>query len=165
MATPTGQIAFSDLNTELLRAGSTAQLNMNSAGQRLGYGGSSQVSISELKKSFGATVTCGTYTDKFGTTTGFAPGIGPPPGIGSMDSATYTPGYSFSYLATGFGLNSLQSSPSAPGFAFDTINRFALDNSTRGISIPGYPASADVLPFDGPAMPGSGTITMGVRWA
>ena len=53
-ATPkTGQIAFSDLNTGILQAGSTASLNMNTAAQRMGYSLTEQVSISLLRGCIG----------------------------------------------------------------------------------------------------------------
>jgi len=53
-ATPkTGQIAFSDLNTGILQAGSTTSLNMNTAAQRMGYSLTGEVSISLLRGCIG----------------------------------------------------------------------------------------------------------------
>jgi hypothetical protein len=50
VATPkTGQIAFSDLSDGILQQGTTSQLNMNTAGVRMGFGSTSQLSISELR--------------------------------------------------------------------------------------------------------------------
>jgi hypothetical protein len=59
-ATPrSGQIAFSDLNTGILNAGSTASLNMNTAAVRMGYSSTGQVSLSQLRGCSGGTFTIG----------------------------------------------------------------------------------------------------------
>jgi hypothetical protein len=72
MATPaSGQISFADLNTEILQATGSTQLNMNDAGVRCGFGATSQLSLSQLYKAWGCTITEGTYTDKFGTNYGY----------------------------------------------------------------------------------------------
>lgn len=56
IATPkTGQIAFSDLNDGILQTTTTAQLDMNTAAQRMGYGTTAQVSISQLRGCVGLT--------------------------------------------------------------------------------------------------------------
>lgn len=57
-ATPkTGQISFADLNTGILQASSTAQVDMNTAAQRIGFGATSQLSMSELRGCYGVATT------------------------------------------------------------------------------------------------------------
>jgi hypothetical protein len=64
IATPkTGAISFSQLNTGILNASSTAQLNMNTAAQRLGYSTTGQVSMSNLRGCTGGEFTIGQYYD------------------------------------------------------------------------------------------------------
>jgi len=161
MATPTGQIAFSDLNGEILQATTSNQLNMNTAGVRLGYGSTSQLSISELKKAYGATITCGSYTDKFGTITGYNPSVA----IGSIDDGQYTPGYYVVSCSSGTfgGTNSLYTDPASTGFLPSGINRIAASDSLR--SVTGADDPSGQTQFDGSLFPGSGTATFGVRWA
>jgi hypothetical protein len=64
MATPaSGAISMNDMNVEILRAGGTATISMDTIRTR--YGGSGAISFGDLYKSEGFTVTCGTYTSKF----------------------------------------------------------------------------------------------------
>lgn len=159
MATPNGtQIAFSELNTEIMQRGAGSYCPITEPSDRLGYGG--QRAISDLWKCYGAVVNCGTYTDKFGTTTGFSAYIP----IGSMDNRTYVPGYLVDAIATGLGGLNYVYYNEAPGY--DVINnliRFALGNGARNIS-----GQQNVPPeyfnFDGGGMPGSGTAAVGFRW-
>ena len=157
MATTTGgQIDFGQMNNEIMQRGYTTQCPLTDPSDRLGYGGTRYVS--DLYKSWGATVFNGTYTSKFGTTTGYSVGL-----TGSMDSTTYTPGYGIDAIASGFGFNYV-SYNEGPGF--DVINnliRFAAGNVVRNISnrqnVP-----PEYFNFDGAGMPGSGTTPVGFRW-
>lgn len=158
MATPNGtQIAFSDLNVEIMQRGAGTYCPLTEPSDRLGYGG--QRAISDLWKSWGSVVNCGTYTDKFGTTTGFSAYIP----VGGMVNRTYTPGYLVDAIASGFGFNYVYYNE-GPGFdVFNNLIRFALGNSNRGIS-----GRQNVPPeyfnFDGGGMPGGGTTPVGFRW-
>jgi hypothetical protein len=161
MATPTGQIAFSDLNTELLRAGSTAQLNMNTAGVRLGFGSTSQLSISELKKAWGATITCGSITNKFGTRSGYDSSVSP--AIGSMDSITYTPGNEIGTIQTGEFGTSYGGYFFLPGYLPTNVNRWCLADASR--TIDSACNDSGIVYWSGYNMPTSGTVSFGIRWS
>jgi hypothetical protein len=165
MATPaSGEISFSDLRTEIMQSGSGAISigGSGGAGERLGYGTSDQISMSDLRKAWGATITCGTYTDKFGTTNGYSATFSP--ALGSMNSSTYTPGYGIDSIATGSGINYCYYNEAPGGYdVINNLNRFALGNSLRTIS-----DQANVPPeyfkWSGNAIPSSGTISVGFRW-
>jgi hypothetical protein len=169
IATPkTGQIAFSDLNVGIMNAGSTASLNMNTAAQRLGYGGTGQVSISNLRGCAGGTLTVG-----YRTGSKFIPGgYGYDTVLSSTGSATgVTYQSDGTYVAQMMDLDSdsnrifcnlLQPDASPPfsGWQGTNLNRAAFDNAERTIT------SAEPAVFDvAYTMPTSGTINWGLRWA
>jgi hypothetical protein len=60
---------MNDMNVEITRASATATLSMDTIRTR--YGGSGAISFSDLYKSEGFTVTCGTQTSKFFSIDGF----------------------------------------------------------------------------------------------
>lgn len=157
MATTTGgQIDFGQMNNEIMQRAYGTQCPLTDPSDRLGYVG--QRNTSDLYKSWGATVFNGTYTSKFGTTTGYSAGL-----TGSMDSTTYTPGYGVTSIASGFGVNYVYYNE-GPGFdVFNNLIRFAAGNSNRGISnrqnVP-----PEYFNFDGGGMPGGGTTPVGFRW-
>lgn len=163
MATPaSGEISFSDLRSEIMQSSSGAISigGSGGAGERLGYGTTAQISMSDLRKAWGATITCGSYTDKFGTTSGYSTGLG----IGSLNDTTYTPGYTVDSIATGAGINYVYYNEATGFDVINNLNRFALGNSLRTIS-----DQANVPPeyfrFDGSGLPSSGTIAVGFRWS
>ena len=67
---------MSNMNTEVLRAGSTATVAMSTIRTR--FGGSGAISFNDLRNCEGFTVTCGTYVSKFFSYDGWnaASGIG-----------------------------------------------------------------------------------------
>ncbi len=73
MATPTGQIALSDCNTEIMQRGAGTYCPITDPSDRLGYGG--QRDMAQLRKAWGATITDGSYTSKFGTQYGYSYGL------------------------------------------------------------------------------------------
>lgn len=133
VATPkSGQIAFSDLNSGILQAGTTAQLDMNTAGARLGYGSTSQLSISNLRGCLG-------FTTGFTLqpATKYTPAYYQSPQL----SLTYSPNSDFVYYVQGPGvINTDNISFYAPGFADPSagwkatnITIVASENTTRTI--------------------------------
>jgi hypothetical protein len=163
MATPaSGAISFSDLSSEIVRQTSTAQLSMNTAAQRLGYGSTSQVSMSDLRKCYGATVTAGLFNGGGGDIyTGYDPGFG----IGSVDYATIT-GSMTLYGATSYTLNGvLQYSDVIflnyiTGYNGTDVNRVAIANDTKTIDS-AQANSVSIIPYE---FPSSGTFTIGIRF-
>lgn len=157
MATPNGtQIDFGQLNNEIMQRGYGTQCPLSEPSDRLGYGG--QRAISDLWKSWGSVVNNGTYTSKFGTTTGYVAGL-----TGSMVSTTYTPGYGVTAISSSFGLNNVQYNE-APGFdVFGNLIRFAAGNAFRNITARSN-GPPDSFNFDGALMPGGGQTAVGFRW-
>jgi hypothetical protein len=101
MATPaSGAISMADMNTEITRAGSTASVSMSTLRTR--YGGSGAISFSDLRKAEGFTITCGTYSDKFGGFDGYYP-------LTSVGSATPDEAGSGTYWNIQFAANSYMS--------------------------------------------------------
>lgn len=163
MATPaTGAISFADLNSEIVRQSSTAQLSMNTAAQRLGYGATSQVSMSDLRKSYGATVTAGLFNGGGGDIyTGYDPGFG----IGSVDYSTITGSMTLS-AAVSLTLDSdLQYSDIVfanyiTGYNGTDVNRVAIANDVKTIDS-AQANSVSIIPY---AFPSFGTFTIGIRF-
>lgn len=168
MTTPTGQISFGDLNTEIMQAGSTAQRNMNDAGVRLGYGSTAQLSISQLKNAWAATVTEGTYTDKFGSSYGFLSGVS----TGSIDDAsiTATSTCTDTYYGTFGAATYTFWSGFESGYRASAVSRWAIG----GTNITGFtatdhngsPEGLDQLSSNTSSygLDGSGTVTVGLKW-
>lgn len=169
MATPkTGAISFSDLNIELMQEGSTAQRSISSAGARMGYTAGSQVSMSDLTGCFGGTVTAGTFAgDKYmSTVDGYFDGY-----AGSVDDRVYTPGGYIKSIYEQYAENpnltqiiisgdptNLTTPPA--GFYGTNINRVALADTTKSINTSAT-NGVDVV-YN---MPGSGTVTFGLRFS
>ena len=133
-ATPkTGQISFADLNTGILQAGSTAQLNMNTAGVRMGYGSTAQLSMSDLRGCYG--VSASTY---------LAPGTKYVPPFYRTPEYTHSAAYDAFYIVQGtFGqddnINFLY--VSGAGWDGSNLNRIAIDGGTKTYTA-GSPASS-----------------------
>jgi hypothetical protein len=166
MATPaTGAISFADLNTQLLQAGSTAQVSMNSAAQRLGFGATSQVSISELRKAYGATVTCDFFSDfKFVSLWGYFAFFP----LGSVDNASIVSSQTLEIAGTAGdgGLNPVSTSFGfvnvASGYEGTNVNIVATANTSR--TIDSGPTTSTEVYMTGYNFPSSGTVTIGIRW-
>lgn len=165
-ATPrTGQIAFSDLNTGILNASSTAALNMNTAAERMGYSTTGQVSLSLLRGSSGGTITIG-----FQPPTKFVPGFYGYSSVystGSITGAIYQspfrvqslegPG-SPSTVTSFFLADGSYAAPTSPWRGLD-VTRACTANASRTIT--GSTDSGVVITY---AMPTSGTITWGLKF-
>jgi len=160
MATPaTGAISFSDLNTEIMQVGSTTQRSMNSAAQRLGYGATSQVSMSDLRKAYGATVTCGVYADKFVVITGYDTTYP----IGSVDDSLIVGSQNLDGAATANSINYAYWNTLESGYEGTNVNRIATADTLRTTDIPN--SDSNTLIFTGySGFPGSGTVTIAIRW-
>lgn len=163
MATPaTGAISFSDLNTEIMQVGSTTQRSMNSAAQRLGFGATSQVSMSDLRKAYGATVTCGVYADKFVTITGYDTNYP----IGSVDDSVIVGSQNLNGAATAFTgstTNYAYWNAVETGYEATNVSRIATADTLRTAEI-GL-SDTYTLIFSGySGFPGSGTVTIGIKW-
>lgn len=165
MATPTTTLGFSNLNTEILQRTSTTQISLNDAGVRLGYGATSQVSLSDLRRAYGATITSGSYTDKFFSFTGYDRlpiGSG---NTGAIDDDTInaaSPLVKIAYFASFAGSNTIAylDQTSSP-FLGSNIARVATANTLRTVR------STDANTIDigqGWSFPSSGTVTIGLKW-
>lgn len=165
-ATPkTGQIAFSDLNTGILNAGSTASLNMNTAAQRMGYSTTGQVSISLLRGCSG-----GTISIAFQPPTKFVPGFygySAAYGLGSITGATYQspflvqsltgPG-SPSTVTSFFLADGSYNAPTSPWQGTDVTRACTADTSR---TITGTTASGVDITY---TMPTTGSLTWGLKF-
>lgn len=163
MATPaTGAISFADLSVEIMQASSTSQRSMTSASQRLGYGATDQVSMSDLRKAYGATVTIGSYSSKFFTLYGYDTVDYGGGATGSIDDNVITgtqtlqacAEYTTSSGNTLFQFNSIET-----GFEGTNVNRAAIADTTRTLG-----TSNTDYRFVTYSMPASGTVTIGLRW-
>lgn len=172
MATPSGQISFGDLSVEILQAGSTSQRSLNDAGVRLGYGATSQVSISQLKKAWGCTITEGSYSDKFGVQYGFDQYIYL---FGSSNDTSITGSTVLMWAkygslggssGAGFWING--SGTYETGFRATDVGRLAFGDTNitgftasngDGSSVPDAVEIAGTAYFDG-----TGTTTVGLKW-
>lgn len=166
MATPaTGAISFSDLRGEIMQSGSGA-ISLNTAAARLGFGSTSQVSISELRKCYGATITAGTQNVSGKgfdfTFDGYIVST-----IGSIDNDVLTSGQVLEAAYTFYDFGVLQATvlefsfPSTSGFESTNVNRVATANTTRTIS---STSSDEVFLATSYVFPSSGTVTIGIRW-
>jgi hypothetical protein len=167
-ATPrSGQIAFSDLNTGILNAGSSASLNMNTAAVRMGYGSTSQVSLSQLRGCSGGTMTIG-YSPPSKFLPGYY-GYSDIFNIGSITGDTYSSPWRVSDItqpdgfpsSTRFFLSSGEPDfniPSSPWTAYD-ITRAALADAVQSGS-----ADSNSNFNTSYNMPTSGTITWGLKF-
>lgn len=139
MATPTGQIALSDCNTEIMQRGATTQIGIWEPGDRLSYSG--QRDMAALRKAWGATVTDRTYNaGKFGTYYGWLTGT-----MGSINDTTINNGgplvycagvYWTTYLNTGITQmdNPLGSSTAVGGFQGTDVDHFSVNYSRKTIT-------------------------------
>lgn len=121
---------MNDMNVEILRAGGTATISMDTIRTR--YGGSGAISFNDLRKSEGFTVTCGTYTSKFISFDGWST----PLGTGSV-SPNESSGYLQFAAASFMGLMSA-------GTGADTSAGLVINADTAGATLgvtAGYKAS------------------------
>lgn len=166
-ATPrSGQIAFSDLNTGILNAGSTDSLNMNTAAVRMGYGSTSQVSISLLRGCSGGTITIGFYPPSK-----FLPGsygYSALYSIGSITGATYQSPFLVTALTGPDSFPSTQSqflltdssyiAPTSPWQGLD-VTRACTADTSRTIT-----GTADLSVDITYTMPTTGSLTWGLKF-
>lgn len=177
LATPkTGQIAFSDLNTGILNASSSAQLNMNDAAFRLGYSTTGQVSLSQLRGCTGGEFTIGfAYDSKLGLEyygyseySQYGGGFGSATGtlyrtndgeVESIYNITFTlgsPGAGTTFLL--YDPDGFYGNPAA-GWTGDDVTRAAIANVQRSIG------STTVISVDVTyTMATSGTTTWGLKF-
>lgn len=171
IATPqSGQIAFSDINVGILNAGSTAQLDMNTAAVRLGYGSTSQVSISNLRGATGGVVTIAYRAPAKFVPGGYGYDSLFSPQAGSATGITYRPAPESTFLyqifdgefdtgTTSIGMwNADFSSPPA-GWQGTNVTRAALGDGQRTINT----ADSGGLTV-AYTMPTSGTTTWGLKF-
>lgn len=167
MPTPaSGTISMGNMNTEILRAGGTATVDMNTIRTR--FGGSGAISFSDLHDCEGFTVTCGTYTDKFISADGFlrvfnTGSVSPDEGGGMIQFAanSYLSGMSSQPAGTGSAAdisfststNPFDSTGITAGYAGTDVTRIVVANTAR--SIVGSSAIGTNFTFD---MPASGTL-------
>lgn len=172
-ATPkTGAISFSQLNTGILNASGTAQLNMNTAAQRLGYSTTGQVSMSNLRGCTGGEFTIGQYYDSKldATYTGYelffstgsisgelySPSNGRVTGIYNLKPGNLTPPGTSSQ----FNLDDPDDlGPPASGWAGTDVTRAAINNTQRTI-FNTVSTQVDITY----TMPVSGTTSWGLKF-
>jgi hypothetical protein len=136
MATPTTNFGFSSLNTEIFQRTSTTAISLNDAGAMLGYGATSQVSLSDLRRAFGGVVTSDTLATKFYTFTGWDNGSLGFGVIGAITNRVVTSGGSTLSLVGTFDTttNYLIMDNSVTPFKANQVTRFAAANTLRTIS-------------------------------
>lgn len=170
MATPsTGAISFGDLSVEILQASSTSQRSITSASERLGYSTTATISMSDLRKAYGATITCGQYSSKFVSLTGYSAAIGG--GFGSMDANTVQGTRKISdaiknILVTN-GINYIAlvdtGTPAETGFDGNNTSRVATSNTLRTL----LNCDVGTIRIDANTanlFPTGTTVTLGIKW-
>lgn len=172
MATPkTGSISFSQLNSEIMRTSTTTQRSLNEAAQRLGYGATSQVSMSDLRGCAGMTITCGST---------YVPATKYVPGYNIDGYTTYTspvtgsiPNYDWMVVSdcevreladtddvtTGLVITSGGGGEPVDGYRASQLARLAIANTLYSHSAVGNTAAT--VSYD---MPTSGTRTLGLKF-
>lgn len=188
MPTPSSQIGFSDLNVEILQQASTTQTDLNTSGVRLGYGSTGQVSISQLRKAYGATVTCGPAQQiaKGIQAVGYFGGQ-PAPATGSVDdqiidgSAPANARFIRAYSST---VSGVQTSTQLGWMELTTSTAYA-NGSFQRCAIGGTVYTSQATQTSSPAIingqqraltivqlantqylfPASGTVTVGLKWS
>ncbi len=165
MATPTTNFGFSSLNTEILQRTSTTAISLNDAAVRLGYGATSQVSLSDLRRAYGATITSVREENKFYTATGYNSGIP----IGSVDDDTIS---ASSPVQTLYGAFTIFGSPNqsfitlgadpATPFQANQVIRAATANTVRTITANTNNTEFQISSY---VFPDSGTVTIGLKFA
>jgi hypothetical protein len=164
MATPTTNFGFSSLNTEILQRTSTTSIGLNDAAVRLGYGATSQVSLSDLRRAYGATVTCGSFSSKFLSLTGYSSAFGPTGSIDDNVINVSSPNATLNGVYSIVGGNTLASlETTASPFLGSQCQRFATVNTQRTIT--GNTAEANFIDIGTSyTFPSSGTVTIGLKW-
>jgi len=171
MATPaSGTISMNNMNTEILRAGGTATVDMNTIRTR--FGGSGAISFSDLHDCEGFTVTCGEFNTKFGTSTGFHDGIygsvSPDEGDGrvqfaancwiyTISSGTGNPGIAGCELSQTSTTDTMNGDAVTAGYRATDVTRIVTANVSRGGIFGLSNSTFSNFIFDY-TMPGSGTI-------
>lgn len=163
MATPTTNFGFSSLNTEILQRSSTTQIGLNDAAVRLGYGATSQVSLSALRRAYGATITSGSYTSKFISFTGYNPNLGPTGSIDDNIVNVSSPAVTLNSFVTFSSGNTIASFTTASPFLGSQCQRVATGNALRTIT--GDTTQANTVEIASYTFPSSGTVTIGFKWA
>lgn len=171
ISTPqSGQIAFSDLNVGILNASLTAQIDLNTAAARLGYGSTSQVSISNLRGCTGGTLTIGYRApDKF-ISGGYGYDAVFTPFAGSATGVTYRPAPESTYLyrifdvdsttgETEFAMWNADFTEPPSGFQGTSVTRAALADGQRTLG-----SSTSTVVAVTYTMPTSGTISWGLKF-
>jgi hypothetical protein len=169
MAIPaSGAVSMNDMNVEITRASATATLAMGTIRTR--YGGSGAISFSDLRKSEGFTVTCGTITSKFVSLDGYFPAGSPPVGsVSPNESNSFVQFAANSYLslmASGNGTddqasigimsdNNFGSAGVTTGFKATNITRVVTANTSRTL---GWAVADDNTAYFTYNFPTSGTI-------
>jgi hypothetical protein len=142
MATPTGQIALSDCNTEIMQRGATTQISIWEPGDRLSYSG--QRDMAALRKAWGATITDGTYNNgKFGIWYGWRTGY-----MGNINDVTLNNGgplvycsavYWDTYVSLGVMVmdDPLGSFTAVGGFQGTDVDHFSVNYARKTITTRG----------------------------
>lgn len=169
MAIPaSGAISMNDMNVEITRAAGTASVSMTTIRTR--YGGSGAISFSDLRKSEGFTITCGTVTSKFISVDGYFPTASPPVGSVSPNESNgfvqFAANSYLSLMASGNGTdaqasigimsdNNFGSAGVTTGFKATNITRVVTANTSRTL---GWAAADDNTAYFTYDFPTSGTI-------
>lgn len=163
MATPTTNFGFSSLNTEILQRTSTTSISLNDAGVRLGYGATSQVSLSDLRRAYGATITSGQYTSKFLSFTGYNKDFGPTGSVDNMTINASSPLATLNSFFSATGGNTLAAFTTGNPFFANQLSRVATANTVRtrtgNLADPNFCDIGNSYTF-----PTSGTVTVGFKW-
>jgi len=166
MATPaSGAISMDDMRTHINRA-TTSSISMDE--MRTRYGGSGAISFSDLYKTEGFTITCGSYSSKFfsfdGFDKSFAVGsVSPNEASGMVQFAanSYMSGMSASAGADSFAGASLASDTAlsqtgiTAGFKGTDVTRIVTANTSRTLGWSAAGAATVYFTYD---FPSSGTI-------
>lgn len=169
--TPTsGQISMSTLRSEILQSTSGQVALRGGAGNRLGMGSGTNVKMSDMYRAYGATITSGSYTGKFGNQTGYTEAL-----HGSIDDPTVMSNTTGSMqnvnsvVSFNYGSNTeyMQMTVLFAGYPADNINILATQDTQRTITSRvngGTTGLAEIYWDQTTNLPGSGTFTIGLRY-
>lgn len=173
MTPVSGQISMSSLRSEIMQSGS-GQIRLRAdAGNRLGYGTSTNVKMSDFYRAWGATVTCSSSTTIYGTDYGYVNGdngYNGGLGMGSIDDVTITPTLNCNAAFTSAADSAERINFSYPmdnGYAASNLARLCRDNELKTYSATGEGTGITDLPYVlwyDVDFPGSGTVTIALQW-
>jgi len=164
-----GQISMSSLRSEIMQAGSGQVALRGDAGNRLGLGSGANLRLTDLYRSYGATITSGIYNGEYGDQYGYSDGL-----HGTIDDQVILSNVSVQQNVTAVisftssGQELMGMNVQFANYTAGNVNILATQNTQRTITSivnPNTsPGIAELYWDQSGTLPSSGTFTIGLRF-